>query len=271
MNQLQAPNPAEVYQRYFVPAMFMPWAKVLLRCAALKPGERVLDVACGTGVVAREAAPLVGADGRIAALDVNPAMLAVARAQPVPAGAAIDWREGSATALPFPDGGFDVALCQHGLQFFSDRAAAVREMRRVLAPGGRASVMVLQALDSHPVFAALGKSAARHLDMRVEDVMVPFAMADSDALRELFIGAGFARVVVREEPADMSFADPDRFPAMAIVSSAAAVPAFAKLEGPARAEIIATIAREIAPTVQEHRRGDRVCFSMHALVTIATV
>jgi len=270
MNQPQAPNSAETYQHYFVPAMFLPWAKVLLRCAAPKPGERVLDIACGTGIVAREAAPSVEAAGSVAALDINPAMLAVARAQPAPQGAAIEWREGSATALPFPDASFDLALCQHGLQFFPDRAAALREMRRVLAPGGRAVVMVLQALERHPMFAALGESVARHLGMRVEDVMVPFAMADADALRALFGGADFARVEVREESADMSFAEPERFPAMAIVSSAAAVPAFAKLVGPARAEMIAAIGREIAPTVQQFRQVDRIRFPMHALVAVAT-
>jgi len=106
----------------------------------------VLDVACGTGIVARQAAPLVGADGQVVALDMNPAMLAVARALPAPSGATIHWREGDAMDLPFEDGAFDVVLCQHGLQFVPDRARAVREMRRVLAPGGRALVIVLEAV-----------------------------------------------------------------------------------------------------------------------------
>jgi len=132
MNPPQPKNPAETYEHYFVPAMFLPWAAILLRHAALQPREQVLDVACGTGIVSRQAAPLVGADGQVVALDMNPAMLAVARAIPSPSGATINWQEGNAMSLPFPDGAFDVVLCQHGLQFVPDRAAAIREIRRVL-------------------------------------------------------------------------------------------------------------------------------------------
>ena len=89
-----------------------------------------MDVACGTGSVARHVAPLVGAEGKVVALDISPEMLAVARGLPAPAGATIEWREGNAIALTVPDDAFDLVLCQQGLQFFSDRAAAVREMRR---------------------------------------------------------------------------------------------------------------------------------------------
>ncbi len=116
-------NPAQAYESYFVPALFVPWTAVLLEHAAPRPGERVLDVACGTGVVARNAAPLVGSEGKVAALDISPAMLDVARSLPAPAGARIDWHEGSALALPFPSEAFDLVLCQQGLQFFPDRAA----------------------------------------------------------------------------------------------------------------------------------------------------
>src|SRR5689334_226086 len=104
MNQPPPKNPAEVYEQYFVPAMFAPWAAVLLHRAALRTRERVLDVACGTGAVARRAARAVGAGGQVVAVDMNPAMLAVARALPPPSGASIEWREGDAMALPFPDG-----------------------------------------------------------------------------------------------------------------------------------------------------------------------
>ncbi len=96
-------------------------------------------MACGTGIVARYATPLLGAEGSVVALDVSPDMLAVARALPEPAGAAVEWQEGDATSLALPDSAFDLVLCQQGLQFFPDRAAAVREMRRVLAPGAASS------------------------------------------------------------------------------------------------------------------------------------
>ena len=171
MSQPEPGSAAETYEKYFVPAMFVPWADILLRHASPQPGERVLDVACGTGIVARLAAPLVGSKGQAVAVDVNPAMLAVARAHPAPSDATIHWQEGNAVALPFPDGAFDMVLCQHGLQFIPDRASAVREMRRVLAPGGRALVIVLQALARHPVFETLVESASRHLSLPISAVL----------------------------------------------------------------------------------------------------
>ena len=194
MSQPQPTNPAEVYENYFVPSMFLPWASILLSQAAPQSGDRVLDVACGTGIVARQVAPLVGASGQVFALDMNPAMLGVARTRPAPLGATIAWQEGNAMALPFPVGAVYLVLCQHGLQFFTNRPAAVREMRRVLAPKGRALAIVLQALEQHPVFEALMESVARHLAIPLSEVMTPFALHDAEELASLFTASGFNKV-----------------------------------------------------------------------------
>lgn len=269
MSQPQPRSPAETYEQYFVPAMFLPWATILLRYASPQPGERMLDVACGTGIVARQAAPLVGANGQVVALDMNPAMLAVARAQPAPSGATIRWQEGNAMALPFPDDTFDVVLCQHGLQFVPDRAGAVREMRRVLVPGGRALVIVLQALARHPVFEALMESVARHLSLPVSAVMTPFALCDADELRSLFTATGFAKVAILPESTTVRFPEPERFVPLAVTSSAAAVPAFAQLEAPARAALLETVRGEIEPTIRRYRNGDSVTFPMFAHIAVA--
>lgn len=129
-------SPPENYERYFVPAIGEPVARDLIDRAALRAGERVLDVACGTGIVARLAAEQVGETGTVAGLDVNPGMLAVARSV-TPPETSIDWHEASAEDMPLPDDVFDVVLCQMGLQFMADKPAALSEMRRVLAPGGR--------------------------------------------------------------------------------------------------------------------------------------
>jgi len=131
-------NAAERYERVLVPAIFAPWAADLVALAKLRPGERVLDLACGTGVVARLAAERVGPEGDITGLDLNESMLEVARSQPIPAGAAaVAWVQSSALAMRVPDSSFDVVLCQQGIQFFPDRPQALREMIRVLVPGGR--------------------------------------------------------------------------------------------------------------------------------------
>lgn len=269
MNQPPPANPAQVYEQYFVPAMFVPWATILLRHAALEPGERVLDVACGTGVVARHAAPKVGETGKVVGLDMNPAMLGVARALQPPQGARIEWQEGNAQALPFGDGSFDAVLCQHGLQFFPDRALAVREMRRVLAPGGRAVAIVLQGLDRHPVFQALMESVSRHFALPLAALATPFALSDADELRALFAGAGFDSVDVRPETTTVRFADPQRFVPLAATSSAAAIPAFAQLENDARSALFDKVRAEVDPVIAQYRSADAVAFPMFAHVAIA--
>jgi SAM-dependent methyltransferase len=201
---------------------------------------------------------------------MNPAMLAVARAQPAPAGAAIRWQEGNAMALPFPDDTFDVVLCQHGLQFVPDRAGAVREMRRVVVPGGRALVIVLQALARHPVFEALMESVARHLALPVSAVMTPFALCNADELRSFFTAAGFAKVDILPESTTVRFPEPERFVSLAVTSSAAAVPAFAQLEAPARAALLETVRGEVEPTIRKYRDADAVTFPMFAYIAVAT-
>jgi len=271
MNQPTQVHPAGIYENYFVPAMFLPWSAILLHHAAPQLGERVLDVACGTGVVARGAAPLVGTDGQVTAVDMNPAMLAVARALPASAGAAVTWQEGNAMSLPFPDSNFDLVLCQHSLPFIPDRLAAVREMRRVLAPGGRVLVMVLQALAKHPVFEALMGSVARHLSLPLSAVMTPFALPDAEELRTLFTTAGFSKVEVLPASISARFADPDRFVPLAVASSAAAVPVFVQLEAPARAALLDAVRADVDPIIHRYRENDFVVFPMYAHIAVASV
>jgi ubiquinone/menaquinone biosynthesis C-methylase UbiE len=145
--QLDGSSP-ELYQRYLVPAITIKWAEDLVDRAQPRTGEAVVDIACGTGVVARLAAGRIGA-GRVTGLDLNAAMLAVARTVHGE-GAAIDWIEGSALDLPFSSGSFDVAFCQLGLQFFPDRAKALREIRRVLAVSGRVALSVYSSIERTP-------------------------------------------------------------------------------------------------------------------------
>jgi SAM-dependent methyltransferase len=146
-------------ERYFVPAIGRPLAHALVDLAEVRPEQRVLDVACGTGIVASVAAERVGAEGLVAGVDINPGMLAVARSTPA-SGAPISWYEAPADALPFPDGAFDIVPCQLGLQFFPDRLGALREMRRVLAPSGRTLVLVPGAVPE--IFAILEEALAAH-------------------------------------------------------------------------------------------------------------
>ena len=266
-----AQNPAEMYEAYFVPAMFAHWTKVTLAYAAPCVGERVLDVACGTGIVARSIAPLVGPSGQVTGVDFNPAMLAVARAKQAEGIPAITWQEGNAQALPFTDASFDLLVCQHGLPFVPDQARAVREMRRVLAPSGRVAVMVLQPLERHPVFAALGASVARQLHLPVEAVMTPFCLSDANQLQALFMAAGFQEITLHDVSITAEFPEPERFTPLTVISSAAAVPAFAQLAAPERRSLLATVEQEIMPVVAAHRAGDTIILPVFAHLIIAQV
>jgi ubiquinone/menaquinone biosynthesis C-methylase UbiE len=190
-------NAAELYERYLVPAITGVWAADLVRRAALQPGECVLDVACGTGIVARLGAEQVGAQGAVVGLDLNTAMLAVARALPAPLGPIITWTEASALAMPFPDATFDVVLCQLGLQFFPDRPQALRDMRRVLVPGGRVLLSVFGPLAHNPAPQALAEALERHVGSHASAIKrAEHDLEDPAALDDLVSGAGFAAVTI---------------------------------------------------------------------------
>ena len=199
-------NAAENYERYFVPTIGTAWATALLDAAELRPGDRVLDVACGTGVVTRLTAERVGPDGAVAGLDVNPAMLAVARSVPS-SGAAIEWHEASAESLPLADGSFDVVLSSLGLQFVPDKASALREMRRVLAPGGQLAVATVGP--TPPLFAILEQALARHVGPEAAGFMgAVFSLHDPQELEKLTSGAGFRDVEVRSKPLSIALPGP---------------------------------------------------------------
>ena len=201
---------AECYERYFVPAIGRPAAEGLLAVADPRPGERVLDVACGTGIVARLAAEAVGPGGAVAGVDLAPDMIDVARAAPAPPTPPIDWRVGDATSLPFPDGGFDLVTCQMGLMFVPDRAAAVAEMRRVLVPGGRLAVTTPGRIQ--PPFEAMERAIATHIDPGLSGfVRAVFSMDDPDVHAGLLRDAGLTDVAAREVTARLVLPAPAEF------------------------------------------------------------
>ena len=202
-------TPAENYQRFFVPSIGAPVADDLIRIAGLQPGERVLDVACGTGVVTRRAAERVGAEGTVAGLDVNPSMLAVARSQTPPDGS-IDWYEASAESMPLSDETFDVVLCQMGLQFVPNKPAALREMWRVLDTGGRAFVTVPGP--KPPAFAIMTDALARHLSPEAASFGdLVFSMHNVDEITELMHSAGFREVDVHAKAKPLHLPSPSEF------------------------------------------------------------
>lgn len=269
MEQQQKLSPVEMFDQYFGPALFTPWARVLLEYVRPQPGERVLDLACGPGTVARHVAPRVGAAGQVVALDINEGMLAVARAHPAPAGATIEWRTGDATALDLPDEAFDLAFCQQGLQFFSDRTAAVREIRRVLTDEGRVALNVWQALHHHPLYEALCKAEARHLGLPLSEVASPWSLPDAEELRTLLNEAGFKRIEIIPKSLDVQFPSPERFVYLTLFAAAAFSPEFNWEDEVLRSALIEAVSLEIEPIVQRYRNDDRLTFPVSWHIAVA--
>jgi SAM-dependent methyltransferase len=191
----------DMYERYIVSTLSAALARDLVTLAALKPGERVLDVACGTGTVTRHAAQTVRVTGEVIGLDINAGMLSMARTISPPDGASMTYREGSAMAIPLPPATFDVVLCQHGFEFFPDRSRGLQEMGRVLTPEGRLGLRVWGALEHQGFHMAVLAALDRHLwhgqDVPSRTVFAqPFSLWDAEALRALVVGAGFRDIDV---------------------------------------------------------------------------
>jgi ubiquinone/menaquinone biosynthesis C-methylase UbiE len=226
-------GPAANYERYFVPAIGGPLAHDLVELAQLRPGEHVVDVACGTGVVTRLAAERVDGGGVVAGVDVNPEMLHVARN--VPGDTAIEWHEASAEALPLDDAAFDVALCQMGLQFFPDRPGALREMQRVLKPSGR--VVLNVPGPTPPPLAVLEQALRRHIGPGAGGfVATVFSLHDTDEVRTLLEDAGFADVQARSELKTLRVPPAEQF-LWQYVNSTPVADAASKLDEDARADL----------------------------------
>jgi SAM-dependent methyltransferase len=219
----------EVYDELMVPRLFGPWATLLVNHLAIAPRERVLDVACGPGVVARIAAKRVGAGGRVTGCDLSAAMLSVARTKPpVEGGCPIRYLEGPADELPVAEGAFDVVTCQQGLQFFADRRAAVAEMHRALRPGGRLGIAVWASIDRSPAFAALASAIEEVVgaELAARYRGGPFGLPEPARLGELLANAGFDDVRVSKRSLPVVFEGG----AAQLVATLAATPLAAEID-----------------------------------------
>jgi ubiquinone/menaquinone biosynthesis C-methylase UbiE len=256
----------ELYQRHLVPAVTAIWAADLADRAELTPAERVLDVACGTGVVARVAAERVGAAGSVDAIDLNAGMLAVAKSLP----GAVRWHHGSALALPFAGAGFDVVFCQLGLQFLPDRPLALREMRRVLASGGRLALNVFGAIEHNPATHALADAVDRRLGAGASRAKrTEHALADPDGLRALVAQAGFHAIAIDSARKTVRFASPAEYVAIQLTATPlAAVLADAGVSG-ADDDRVAAIVADVGAALASYVGDDGLAFPQEVLAVLA--
>ncbi|MEW6472120.1 MAG: methyltransferase domain-containing protein [Actinomycetota bacterium] len=241
------------YDEILVPRVFNPWGELLLDEVEVSPGLRVLDVACGPGTVTRLAAERVGPTGQVTGCDLSPGMLELAAAKKALDGAApITYEQCPADELPVPDGAVDVVLCQQGLQFFPDRAAALAELHRVLKPGGWAGVAVWCAIEECPFWDALAGAVGQVLGKEAEISFRsgPWGLPEADELERLFDGAGFSDVVVRRHGLPVVFeGGPPQL--VATLSAASVGPQVAALDAGGRADLLAAAEAALKPFVHD--------------------
>lgn len=256
---MRQPSFPEMYERWLVAPLFRPFAEIALDRVNLTPGDRVLDIACGTGIVARLARARTA--GTVVGVDLSPQMLAVAAA----VAPDVEWREGPAQTLPVGgDEQFDVVVCHQGLQFFADKAAAVGEMKRVLAPGGRVAVATWCSVDDSPVLRELQRVAEQHLGPIADQ---RYNFGDAAELEALLAAAGFNEVRVETVTRTVRFAAGKTFVrmnTMAFVGMSAAK----ALDETARAGVVDAIARASMEAVSAHLSDGELAFELSAnLVT----
>jgi SAM-dependent methyltransferase len=250
---------AEVYDEVFVPALFAQWADQVLDAAGVGAGDAVLDVGCGTGVVARAAAGRVGPHGTVVGLDRNEGMLAVAARAPEPG----TWRQGVAEALPFEDATFDRVVCQFAVMFFEDRQAALREMARVLRPGGTLAVASWARLEENTGYAALVQLLRDVVgDVAGDALLPPFCVGTADALAGV-VGEVFPGVTVGRRVGTARF---DSIEAWLRADARGWILA-ELIDDPTYARLVDVARRELAGFADEE---GKVSFAAPALIATAT-
>jgi len=261
-------NAAELYQRYLVPQITTKWAEDLVSRARPRPGETVLDIACGTGVVARLVGKTIG-HGQVRGLDLNQAMLAVARSV-LSEGAPVNWIEGSALDLPFAPDSFDVVVCQLGLQFFPDRARAVHEMLRVLKHSGRAALSVYSPIERTPGANAFVMALDEVLGTNASRIKRgEHAFTDPAQLEALLKGAGFAAVEVQTVVQKVAFPSVLDYVRFQLLATPMTILLKDRSEAERQATIASVASKTTALSTPEMLDGGKFVFPQEAYVAVS--
>jgi ubiquinone/menaquinone biosynthesis C-methylase UbiE len=253
----------EMYERWLVGPLFLPWAELTLDELKLSPGDRLLDIACGTGIVARVAKERLGDTGHVVGIDVSSDMLAVAR------GVApdIDWREGNASSLPLNEGEqFDIVVCQQGLQFFSDKTQAIAQMRRALAEHGRLAVATWCSDEEIPFLRELRRVAERHLGAITDR---RYAFGDTALLEGLLRDAGFNDIDVKTVARTIRFADGEPFIGLNTMAFVGMSTGGKVMSHDERKYVMENIINESAPVLQQYSDGSALTFELRTTLALA--
>jgi ubiquinone/menaquinone biosynthesis C-methylase UbiE len=245
---MPVPTPAQTYESFMVPFRFRPWAGQLLDRLELSPGMKVLDVACGTGIVARTAAGRLKGTGQIVGIDMNPSMIEVAAEAAAREGFSISWEVGKAESLPYPDGSFDLVTIQQGLQFFPDKVGALRECFRVLVPGGTLAVGIWSSLERQGIQKAYAEAIERVTG--APSMHAPYGAVTPESLQMLLEEGGFGSISLEEVTIELTFDDPSSFIERMVESTSAGVPTMHSRSEAERRALSATVTRETADAVR---------------------
>lgn len=271
MEATSLPSPVQFYEDFYGPHIFRPLAKALVGFAPPPASGRILDLACGTGIVARHVATLIGPSGSIVAADVNPAMLEMGRSRQPSTGPSIEWVEANASSVDFAPASFDMAYCQQGLQFFPDRPAALARLRKALRPQAAAAIATWLPIDEHPLFAAFATVEARYLsDLGVtrDELIAPFSLGDRRELRSLLQEAGFRIGALERHDLQVRVKNPASFARRMETAYAAVIPAFVA-DPDAFLSFVAAVERDTRDIVARYTVADELFFTMPTHFTLA--
>lgn len=264
-----APSPAQIYNDYFGPAMFTPWAKNLVEQSTPSAGERVLDLASGTGLLTEQITPHLGESGSIVGLDFAPPMLAVARNRSI-SGPSVEWVEASADAIPLPDDSVDRVYCQQGFQFFPDRAKAASEVKRVLKPGGSLAISLWASVDEIPLWHQMFKSISSFLDVPMDVAAKPFTFGGSAPIQTMLEDAGFSDIDITKRSSNSVFGPPESFVKLTVMGAAAAIPAFGELSDEEKQSLIARVESENNDLIESAVQNGNVNMGLTSFTATAT-
>jgi SAM-dependent methyltransferase len=258
-------NAAAIYEDQKVPAIFRPLAEATLEAIAPRPNERLLDAACGTGIVGREALARLSSAGHVTGFDLNAGMIDVARRLTADDAERCRWHVADVSTLPFEDGAFSLVVCQQGLQFFPDEDAALRELHRVLEPHGRIAMTVWAGPSDF--FTSLAGALSRHVSEAVgQQSLAPFAFAGLDALPARMSAIGFADVKIQSLTVPRELTDPGSAIPKEIIGNPVGPAVLAK--GP---EAMAKIVSDVMADMVDYQRGNRIVVPQLANLVLARV
>lgn len=256
----------EAFEKYVVPAFGDVWAQDIVKRAALRKGDRILDVGCGTGIVARYAYKSLGDSVHITGVDVNDIALDKAREISALNAAPIEWKQADVTALPFSNAKFDVLLCQQGLQYFPDRSRALKEINRVLVNEGRIVFSVWRPIEFSPFYFTLHKVLEEYINREAASILASaYTLSDPIQVKTLLEGANFKNIKIRIVIKQMPYSPLEEF----LFGSLSASP-FAydilMLDGIVREEMFQAIRKSISNYIDD----DGLAAPMECYVVSAT-